>query len=64
MNLDGAVIVLNFVADALLFGSSCVVGISYAVLSSSPSPTTNLPSVKIISPHKDQRIPVGSNIVV
>ena len=33
-------------------------------MSSSPVPSTNLPSVKITSPHKGQQVPVGSNVVV
>jgi hypothetical protein len=50
---------------ALILGSSCVIGsISTFALSSSPSPSTNLPSVKITSPHKGQQVPVGSNVVV
>jgi hypothetical protein len=50
---------------ALILGSLCVVGSnSTFAVSSSTVPTTNLPSVKITSPHKGQQVPVGSNIVV
>jgi hypothetical protein len=48
---------------ALILGSWCVIGSTYAV-SSSPSPSTNLPSVKITSPHKGQQVPADSNILV
>ncbi len=41
----------------LLFSSGYVTGVSYAVLSTS-SPATNLPSLKITSPHKGQQVPV------
>jgi hypothetical protein len=47
----------------LAFGSWCVIGSTSAV-SSSLSPLTNLPSVKITSPHKGQQVPVDSNILV
>jgi uncharacterized membrane protein YgcG len=47
---------------ALILGSWCVIGSTYAV-SSSLSPSTNLPSVKITSPHKGQQVPVDSNIL-
>jgi hypothetical protein len=50
---------------ALILGSWCVIGSSSTfAVSSSPSPSTNLPSLKITSPHKGQQVPVGSNIVV
>jgi len=48
---------------SLILGSWCVIGSTYAV-SSSLSPSTNLPSVKITSPHKGQQVPVDSNILV
>jgi hypothetical protein len=47
----------------LALASWCVIGSTYAV-SSSLSPSTNLPSVKITSPHKGQEVPVDSNILV
>jgi hypothetical protein len=47
----------------LAFGSWCVIGSTYAV-SSSLSPPTNLPSIKITSPHKGQQVPVDSSILV
>ena len=47
----------------LVFSSSCVIGSTYAI-SSSLSPSTNLPLVKITSPHKGQQVPVDSIIVV
>jgi hypothetical protein len=50
---------------ALIIGLWCVSGSSSTfAVSSSPSPSTNLPSVKITSPHKDQQVPVGSNVLV
>ena len=50
---------------ALILGSWYVVGSnSTFAVSSSPVPSTNLPSVKITSPHKGQQVPVGSNVVV
>jgi hypothetical protein len=48
---------------ALILCSWCVIGSTYAV-SSSLSQSTNLPSVKITSPHKGQQVPVDSNILV
>jgi len=51
------------IITVLVFSSGYVIGSTYAISSSLSSPT-NLPSVKIISPHKGQQIPVGSNIVV
>ncbi|MDQ6866715.1 MAG: hypothetical protein M3044_23200 [Thermoproteota archaeon] len=47
----------------LAFGSWCVIGSTYAV-SSSLSPPTNLPSIKITSPPKGQQVPVDSSILV
>ena len=44
----------------IFFCSWCITGASFAI--SSSSATT--PSVKIISPHKGQQVPVDSNIIV
>jgi hypothetical protein len=48
----------------IIFGSWCVGSSPTFAVSSSPLPSTNLPSVKIMSPHKGQQIPVGSHLVV
>jgi hypothetical protein len=59
------VLVIFGIITAIILGSWGVIGSRSAfAISSSPSPSTNLPSVKIMSPHKDQRVPVGSNVVV
>ena len=47
----------------LLFASLYVTPVSYAVVPAS-SPVTNLPSIKIISPHKGQQVPVDSPVFV
>ncbi len=57
------VIAIVGLITVLASGSSCVIGSTYAV-SSSLSPSTNLPSVKITSPHKGQQVPVDINIIV
>jgi hypothetical protein len=57
------VIAIFGMITALILGSWCVVGSTFAV-SSSPLPSTNLPSIKITSPHKGQQVPLGSNVVV
>jgi hypothetical protein len=64
-NLKCRLLVLIFIAmiAILLFASGNVASISYAVLSTS-SPATNLPSIKITSPHKDQQVPVDSPVLV
>jgi len=50
---------------ALILGSWCVIGSdSTLAVSSSPSSSTNLPSVKITTPHHGQQVPFGSNVVV
>ena len=50
---------------ALILGSWCVIGSdSTLAVSSSPSSSTNLPSVKITTPHNGQQVPVGSNVVI
>jgi hypothetical protein len=50
---------------ALILSSWCVVGSnSTFAVSSSPVPSTNLPSVIITSPHKGQQVPIGSNVVI
>lgn len=51
------------VITILLFASLYVTPVSYAVVSAS-SPATNLPSIKIISPHKSQQLPVDSPVLV
>jgi hypothetical protein len=48
----------------IIFGSWCLGSSSTFAVSSSPVPSTKLPSVKIMSPHKGQQIPVGSHLVV
>jgi hypothetical protein len=49
----------------LILGSLCFIGYSSTfAVSSSPLPSTNLPSIKITSPHKGQQVPVGGNVVV
>jgi hypothetical protein len=59
------VIAIFGMITALILGSSCVVGSnSTFAVSSSPLPSTILPSIKITSPHKDQQVPLGSNVVV
>jgi hypothetical protein len=45
----------------VLSNSSLLTSVSYAV---PLSPTTQLPAVKILSPHKSQQFRVGSNILV
>lgn len=45
----------------VLLNSWLLTSVSYAV---SLSPTTQLPTVKITSPHKGQQIRIGSNILV
>ena len=47
--------------SAVLSNFSLLTNVSYAV---PLSPTSQLPTVKIISPHKSQQIPVGSSILV
>jgi hypothetical protein len=50
---------------ALILGSWCIVGSnSTFAVSSSPVPSTSLPSLRITSPHKAQQVPVGGNVVV
>jgi hypothetical protein len=67
LNFDCSVLVrvlaIVGMTTVLAFGSWCVIGSTYAV-SSSLSPSTNLPSVKITSPHKGQQVAVDSNILV
>ena len=67
INFDRLVLVrvlaIAGIITVLVFSSGCVIGSTYA-LSSSLLSSTNLPSVKITSPHKGQQIPVDSNIVV
>ena len=53
-------VVLFTIVAGFLFSSWCSAGASFAI--SSSSETT--PSVKIISPHKGQQVPVDSNIIV
>jgi hypothetical protein len=48
----------------IIFGSWSLGSGSTFAVSSSPLPSTNLPSVKIMSPHNGQQIPVGSHLVV
>ena len=64
-NLNCRLLVLIFIAmiAVLLFASGFLTSVSYAVLSAS-SPATNLPSIKITTPHKGQQVPVGGNVVV
>ena len=60
-NFNHSVLVVLFtVVAGFLFSSWCSAGASFAI--SSSSETT--PSVKIISPHKGQQVPVDSNIIV
>jgi hypothetical protein len=51
------------IITVLVFSSGCAIGSTNAI-SSSLSSSTNLPSVKITSPHKGQQVPVDSSIVV
>src|SRR6266487_734240 len=64
-NFNCRLLVLIFIVmiAVLLFASGDVTSISYAVLSAL-SPATNLPSIKITSPHKDQQVPVDSPILL
>jgi hypothetical protein len=55
--------IVGIIITVLVFSSGCAVGSTYAI-SSSLSSSTNLPSVKITSPHKGQQVPVERNIVV
>jgi hypothetical protein len=63
-NLDRSTATPGFVTltSVLLFTSSLVIGVSYAV--PSQSPPSNLPAVKITAPNKGQQVPVASNILV
>lgn len=64
-NFGHLVLLITFagLTDLSLLTASSLTGVSYA-LSPSPLPAKNLPSVKIISPHKGQQLPVGGNIAV
>jgi hypothetical protein len=60
-NFNHSVLVVLFTIIAgFLFSSWCITGASFTI--SSSSETT--PTVKIISPHKGQQVPVNSNIIV
>jgi hypothetical protein len=60
-NFNHSVLVVLFTIIAgFLFSSWCITGASFTI--SSSSETT--PTVKIISPHKGQQVPVDSNIIV
>ena len=48
----------------IIFSSWCLGSSSTFAVSSSPLPSTNLPTVKIMSPHKGQQIPVSNQLVV
>ena len=48
----------------IIFSSWCLGSSSTFAVSSSPLASTNLPTVKIMSPHKGQQIPVSNHLVV
>ena len=64
-SVRGRVLATFGTITTLILGSWCVIGFdSTLAVSSSPSSSTNLPSVKITTLHNGQQVPVGSNVVI